>query len=176
MPNLIQKLFLLSFCLIELNSSCSTHFFQKGLFDKKEPMPGLYQSLTISLNSPKKMINSWIMLDWSSHPLKLNISCPPSLRLQEMMFSMIHFAGDLVVVPCIHSHQQTHIHIQYPKTQLTSHVFCQGKYSKFNIWQVQVYKKPPFSTNQWPNIDPIHPSIDPKKQRKLWFTGKSRNN
>lgn len=66
MPNLIQKLFLLSFCLMELNSSCSTLCFQKGLFDKKEPMPGLYQSLTISLPSPQKMINSWIMLDWSS--------------------------------------------------------------------------------------------------------------
>lgn len=35
MPHLIQKLVLLSFCLIELNSSCSTLFFQKGLFEKK---------------------------------------------------------------------------------------------------------------------------------------------
>lgn len=158
MPNLIQKLFLLSFCLIELNSLCSTLFFQKGLFDKKEPMPGLDQSLTISLPSPPKMINSLMISDWSSLEsrcdcnlrkhfyfffagiVKLNVSCPRSQDCTKWCSQWSIFAGDLVVVPCIHSHQQTHI--QYPKTQLTSHVFCQGKYSKFNICQVQVYQKP----------------------------------
>ena len=147
MPNLIQKLFLLSFCSIELNSSCSTLFFQKGLFEKKEPMPGLYQSLTISLPSPPKNdqlmnhvglvipIESLCDCNLRKHfyfffagIVKLNISCP---RSQDCTKWCSQWSILLEIWLLYHVSIPTNKHIlQYPKTHVTSHVFCQGKYHK----------------------------------------------
>lgn len=137
MPNLIQKLVLLSFCLIELNSSCSTLFFPKGfVWQKRTNARSLPISDHLSALPPKNdqlmnhvglviPIESLCDCNLRKHfyfffagIVKLNISCPRSQDSTKWCSQWSIFAGDLVVVPCIHSHQQTHITVSKDSVDL----------------------------------------------------------